>query len=61
MARMRRACKASMHLIVAPTTRAASGGEAGLVKVTAKMKSSACSEEKRLLFVRSEDLADVRI
>ncbi|KAI0247870.1 hypothetical protein BJV78DRAFT_1242025 [Lactifluus subvellereus] len=56
MARTRRACKASIHLNVAATTRAALGGEVGLMAATAEATSSACSEEKRVLFARGKDL-----
>ena len=50
MARTRRACKASIHLNVAATTRAA----LGFVAVDAVTTSSACNEEKRVLFVRGK-------
>jgi hypothetical protein len=56
MARARKACKISKHLIVAAANRAASGGEAGFVAICAEISSKARSDEKRLVFVHCDDL-----
>lgn len=55
MARARRTCNTSMHLIVAATIGAASSGEADLVALFAAISSKACNEEKSPLFVHRED------
>ena len=55
MARARRVCITSRHLIVAATNRAASEGGAGFVKICAEISSKVRKDEKRLLFVHSEE------
>ena len=45
----------SRHLLVAATNTAASDGGAGLVEICAEISSKARKEEKRLLFVHSEE------
>ena len=56
IARARRACNTSKHLIVAAANRAASGGGAGFVDICAEILSRACKNEKRLFFVPGEGL-----
>jgi hypothetical protein len=56
MARARRACITSRHLLVAATNKAASDGGAGFAEICAEISSKARKEEKRLFFVHSEDL-----
>ena len=45
----------SRHLLVAATNTAASDGGAGFVEICAEISSKARKEEKRLLFVHSEE------
>ena len=59
IARARRACISSRHLLVATTNKAASDGGAGLAEICAEISSKARKEEKRVLFVHSEDDSDL--
>lgn len=59
IARARRARITSRHLLVAATNKAASDGGAGLAEICAEISSKARKEEKRLLFVHSEEDSDL--
>jgi hypothetical protein len=56
MAHARSACNTSKQLVVAATSRTASGGGAGFVEICAEISSKARKDERRQLFVHGEVL-----